>query len=75
MMLVEFIEAIARVSEKLNIPHFILEKTIDYREERSLSIKLEAFIIFIARYTLSNYDFTNYVKGLKKIIESDLKKS
>ena len=75
MHLVEFIEAIGRVADRLNLPHFIFDRQKDFddpslkKKERPLSLKIESFIIFLVRNTLEAQEFNNYLKNLRKVIE------
>eukprot|EP00347_Sterkiella_histriomuscorum_P005610 403355936 len=78
MVQVEFIEAIGRVAEKVNIPHYIEDldeasQTIipsSNLRTRPLDIKIEALILQMVRACLGIPFFNQYVKQLQKIKEA-----
>ena len=75
MLLVEFIEALGRVSDKLSIPHLILERGRDLSDgndnDREFYVKFEAYLIQLAKLCMSPSEFNQHIKALKKIIEEE----
>lgn len=59
MSLVEFLEGLARVAEKINIIHF-LEEDKDPLEQ-PLSWKIEALIIRLVKHTMPSPYFNSYI--------------
>jgi len=64
MTLVEFIEAISRVADKVDLPHLILDKNEGSKIERHLCYKIESYIIVLIQNILGHVPFHTYIKTL-----------
>ena len=65
MNISEFIEALARVAEKVTVPHFLERDVLSFRD-KPLSWKIEALIIQLVRTGMPKNYFENYLKNVKR---------
>jgi len=64
MTLVEFIEAIARVADKVDLPNLILDKNDSAKVDRHLCYKIEYYIIVMVQNILGHVPFHTYMRTL-----------
>ena len=72
MVLVEFIEAIGRVADKININHYLEdgEELRSNNRTKPLAYKIEAYLILLVRVCLGSSYFNTYIKQLQKTKEA-----